>query len=347
MVDPRFSRPPQFNMNNANPGLIAGLIFGFLFITQCFVIIDPGKVGIVKTLGKLDDAVKTEGFNLKIPLIQQVIPVSIKQQTIEGKAPCFSSDLQTVDVSFKVLYRLPKEKVVELYRMYQGDPYYSLVEPRIQDSLKKVTAHYRAEDLVKNREKVRNQTLQLVRARLIDPESLTKQQIQKQQEFLEKFENTGSMEAIAPAEAPKVEKIAEAVTEGKDKGADKDSPAAKLPDVTTPEPVVPDPEYLVYIEDFPINNMDLSDELEQAIELKQIKEQEALAKSYELTKAKKDAEITVVAAKAEAEAVRIKGQALKSSPEVIELEISKKWDGKTPSTVVVGKGGGNVLLPLR
>jgi hypothetical protein len=91
----------------------------------------------------------------------------------------------------------------------------------------------------------------------------------------------------------------------------------------------------------------LTDELEQAIELKQIKEQEALAKEYELRKAKKDAEITVVNAEAEAKAVKIKGAALKTSPEVIELEIAKKWNGESPATVVVGKGGGNVLLPLR
>lgn len=106
-------------------------------------------------------------------------------------------------------------------------------------------------------------------------------------------------------------------------------------------------ENLISVDNVSITNIDLSDELEKAIEQKQIMEQQALAKRYELEKAKREAEITVVNANAEAQAVNIKGQALKASPAVIELEIAKKWDGKSPSTVVTGKGGANVLLPLR
>lgn len=72
----------------------------------------------------------------------------------------------------------------------------------------------------------------------------------------------------------------------------------------------------------------------------------SLAKVYELQKAQKEAEITVVNAKAEAEAVEIKGKAIEMSPEVIQLEIAKKWDGHTPQTVVTSGGGANILLPL-
>ena len=106
-------------------------------------------------------------------------------------------------------------------------------------------------------------------------------------------------------------------------------------------------EDILNIVDVPITNIDLTDELESAIELKTIREQEALAKQFELQKARKQAEITVVDAQAEAQAVRIKGQALRMSPNVIELEIAKKWDGKVPQSVVVNKGGANILLPLK
>lgn len=104
---------------------------------------------------------------------------------------------------------------------------------------------------------------------------------------------------------------------------------------------------LVFIVDVVINNVDLTNELEKAIEQKQVMEQQALAKVYELQKAQKEAEITIVQAKAEAESVRIKGEALKASPEVIQLEIAKKWDGKTPTYVSTTAGGANVLLPLK
>lgn len=104
---------------------------------------------------------------------------------------------------------------------------------------------------------------------------------------------------------------------------------------------------IVDIRDFNITNIDLSDDLEKAIERKQVEEQRAKQKEYELQSAKKQAEITITEAQAEAESVRIKGEALKNSPTVIDLEIVKKWDGKTPETVVTNGGGASMLLPLK
>lgn len=103
---------------------------------------------------------------------------------------------------------------------------------------------------------------------------------------------------------------------------------------------------LMEIIDIVVNNIDLTAELERAIEAKQVMEQAALMKVYELQKAQKEAEITVVNAKAEAEAVRVKGEALRASPEVISLEIAKKWNGIAPQFISTTAGGANVLLPL-
>lgn len=66
-----------------------------------------------------------------------------------------------------------------------------------------------------------------------------------------------------------------------------------------------------------------------------------------LQKAQRDAEITIVNAKAEAESVRIKGEALTDNPRVVDLEIAKRWNGQSPQSVVISEGGANVLLPLR
>ncbi len=281
-------------------GFVAvGVIF---LLSQTFQVIEPGFVGVSVTLGKVDPTFRTEGLTFKMPFIERIIPVSFRQQTVEGRADAFSSDLQTVKITFSTLYKLPPSKIVELYREYKGDPYQALLEPRIQDALKQTVAKYRAEDLVKNREAVKTQTLEIVRKTM-------------------RLKNPLAVEA---------------------------EDLVNLPDTNTEKAVsLYNKTQLVNIVDLPIKNIDLTDELEQAIELKQIKEQEALAKEYDLKKARKDAEITIVNAEAEAKAVKIKGVALKSSPEVIELEIAKRWDGKTPSTVVVGKGGSNVLLPLR
>lgn len=263
-------------MDSFNPAkwipvaVVVGL--GIMFVFGCFHVVPPGHRGVSVTFGKVDPRVRGEGITFKKPFIEHVIDVSVRQRTVEGQAAAYSSDLQTVMVSFKALYRIPEGKVVELFQKFQGDPYLSLVEPRVQEELKQTTSKYRAEELVKSREKIKVDLLGQVKTAM------------------------GGM---------------------------------------------------LILEDIPITNFDFTDELEKAIEQKTIREQEALAKNFELEKARKDAEITIVNAEAEAKSVKIKGEAIKFAPDVIELEIAKRWNGVTPQSVVVGKGGANVLLPLK
>ena len=251
---------------------VVAIVACLVVLLGSWTIVPPGHRGVSVTLGKVHPVVLGEGFSLKKPLIEQVIKIPIQQITVSGKTSCFSADLQTIDVSYSVLYRIPEGKVVELFQQYAGSPYHTLVEPRLQESVKQVTAKYRAEEMVKSREEIKTSVLQKLQQELAG---------------------------------------------------------------------------LLDVRDVPITNIDLSDELEKAIELKQVTEQQALAKEYELKKAQKEAEITIVNARAEAESVKIKGDALRSAPDVISLEIVKKWDGKSPQTVVLDKGGANVLLPLK
>ena len=75
-----------------------------------------------------------------------------------------------------------------------------------------------------------------------------------------------------------------------------------------------------------------------------------IAKQYELDKETKQAEITLVKAKAEAEAIQVTAAALAKSPSVIDLEVVKKWDGRSPTTLVVGGenvGGAKIVLPIQ
>lgn len=251
--------------------VLAAVMLLFVIAFGSWHIVPPGHRGVAVTLGSTAQQPRLEGITGKLPLFTKIYDIPIKQITREGMAPAFSSDLQQVNVLFNVLYRIPETQVVALFQKYSGDPYDSLVVPRVQEIIKQQTALHRAEEIVKLREKIKM--------------------------------------AVLP-------RIQEAISE-------------------------------VTIVDVVINNIDLTDELEKAIESKQVMEQQALQKVYELQKATKEAEITVVAAKAEAEAVRIKGEALKASPEVIQLEIAKKWDGHAPTYVSTTAGGANILLPVQ
>ncbi|MDQ3001915.1 MAG: prohibitin family protein [Fibrobacterota bacterium] len=262
-----------FNFNGAKwiPGVVAAVLI-IIFVTSCYHIVPPGHRGISVTLGKVNPQAKGEGLAFKLPFIQKIYDFPVRSKTVEGNAASYSSDLQTVQVTFKTLYRIPENQVITIFQQYSGDPYTTLVEPRIQEELKQTTSLYRAEELVKSREKIKIEVL---------------------------------------------EKVKKAVGD------------------------------LVLVTDMAITNFDFTEELERAIEQKTIREQEALAKSFELDKARKDAEITIVNAEAEARSVKIKGEALRNSPDVISLEIVKKWNGVSPTSVVTGRGGADILLPVK
>lgn len=97
---------------------------------------------------------------------------------------------------------------------------------------------------------------------------------------------------------------------------------------------------LVDIVDIPITHVGLPESLQQAIAQKQIMEQQALQKQYELDKAKKEAEITIAQAEAQAKSIQLQSIALQKSPALIEYERVKKWDGTLPTTMMVSGGGG-------
>jgi regulator of protease activity HflC (stomatin/prohibitin superfamily) len=105
----------------------------------------------------------------------------------------------------------------------------------------------------------------------------------------------------------------------------------------------------VDVQDFSIVNVTFSDDYEHAIEAKQVAQQRAEQAKYELQQAEVEAEKQVATAKGEAEAIQIRGDALAKNPQVIQLELINKWDGKSPETLVTGGANGGVpsiVLPI-
>jgi prohibitin 2 len=236
-------------------------------------VVQPGYRGIEVTLGKVSPVFKPEGFGMKSPFVTTIVPVLIRQQTREAQAPCYSSDLQQVNMELRVLYRIPEASVVKIYQGYAGDPFDSLIAPRVQEALKEVTAMQSAEQIVKNREEIKTKALASARQKVGD---------------------------------------------------------------------------ILMIEDLVIQNIDLTKELEIAIEAKMVQEQEAAKAKFTQQKAQIEADTVVIKAKGDAESIRIRGEALKQTPAFIDLQIVEKWDGKAPLVINNGGGGGsaNILLPL-
>jgi len=96
------------------------------------------------------------------------------------------------------------------------------------------------------------------------------------------------------------------------------------------------------IVDLVLYDIKLSPELELAIELKMVQEQEASKARFTQLKAEIEAETAIIRAKGEAEAIQVRGLALRNNPDFIKLEVIQTWNGKSP--LVVGADGGASLL---
>ena len=106
--------------------------------------------------------------------------------------------------------------------------------------------------------------------------------------------------------------------------------------------------YGVEMKEAALANIRFDPAYEKAIEAKQIEEQKAEQKRYELIQAQRQAEIVAAAAKGVADALRIKGEAeatynarVSSSltPVLIQQQYLARWDGRLPQYTL----GGNVV----
>lgn len=173
---PNSSRSPNWSGPSDNvqippllPKLIAIAIVIFLIVllgNASSYIIDPGMRGVKITLGKAQAQFLPEGFGFRTPFITRIESVVIQQRTVPLRADCFSSDLQQVSVDVRVLYRVPEASVVQIYREFAGDPFDSLIAPRVQEAMKEVTAVLTAEQIVKRRAEVKEKSIVAARLKI-------------------------------------------------------------------------------------------------------------------------------------------------------------------------------------
>ncbi len=242
---------------------------------QSTYVVQPGFRGVEVTLGKVSERFKPEGFGTKSPFVTHIVNIPVRQLARQLPAECYSSDLQQVNMSLRVLYRIPEASVVRIYKEYAGDPFETLIAPRVQEAVKEVTALQSAEQIVKRREDIKAKSLVAAR------------------------DKVGG---------------------------------------------------ILDIEDIVLENITLSKELEAAIESKMVQEQEAAKARFTQQKAQIEADTAIIRAKGEAEAIRVRAEAIRDNPGLIQLQIVEKWDGKAPLVIggSTGEGGNsaNILLPL-
>ena len=116
----------------------------------CFQTVPTGHTGVITTFGKVENTTLDSGVHFVLPW-QQVVKMDnrVQKQTVE--LPCFSSDIQEVNLPYTINFQIKKSDAQNIYRTIGVDYYNTVIQPCITESVKVVTARYTAEQLVGKR----------------------------------------------------------------------------------------------------------------------------------------------------------------------------------------------------
>ena len=280
--------------------------FSLLGLLICFLgfikTVPTGSTGIVTTFGRIENITLDAGIHFMAPW-KKVVNMDNRTQKQSIEMPCFSSDIQEVNVIYTVNYQINKANAQEIYRTIGKEYFDKIVMPKVLEAVKSVFAKYTAEALVESRANLSKE----IEAILVD--DLSKQNIQ----------------------------------------------------ITATS----------------IENIDFTDAFTNAVEAKQVAEQNKLKAQTEqaqatleaqaqaerqVIKAQADADASILAAKADAEVAKISsdsalyqgekeasilqrvGEQLAKYPDLVKYKYIEGWDGKMPQTIL---GNSDVIMDMR
>jgi regulator of protease activity HflC (stomatin/prohibitin superfamily) len=203
-----------------NTTKLVSLIVGAVVLIVCaiafwpFVQIEPGEVGIVTRLGKIEKTLPN-GFHPINPFLNDVTRVNIQDQKETVSAAAASKDMQMVSTTIALNYVVDPNAVAMLFAetgLGDKDGYkVKIIDPAIQEAVKASTAKYNAEELITKREIVKEDIKLLLVDRLTPYHVVTKEVSIVDFDFSDSFnisvENKVKAEQDALTQKNKLEEI--------------------------------------------------------------------------------------------------------------------------------------------
>lgn len=145
-----------------------GVIFMIIIIfgLSCFTIVPTGYTGVPVTFGKVEGYTVDSGPRFKSPFTD-IIKLDHRVQKYTMTLSAFSKDIQETTVVFTLNYQINKENAMTIYSTIGKDYFETVVAPNIKDAVKTATAHYTAETLVSNRDRLAKEIEEILTELLI------------------------------------------------------------------------------------------------------------------------------------------------------------------------------------
>jgi len=269
-------------------GLLLILGIAVAFLANAFVVIPPGRTGVVfNVFGGVQDQELSEGFHIVLPFLQQVTIMDVRKQTVDfvgaDDISALSEEGLQIVTDATVIYSIKASEAATLYKTVGTNYQNSIIRPTVRSKLRDVIAEFNAAELIST----------------------------KRQEMQIRLDK-----ALGDALA-------------------KDN---------------------IILQELLVRDIRIPDRISQAIEEKQAAEQEVQVEINRREQAKIAAErakitaegerdAAIARAQGEAQALSLKGKAIRENPEIIQLEVAQRL---APSIqTIMLPADGNFLLDMK
>ncbi len=130
-------------------------IVALTLIFSSFYTIDAGERGVILRFGKIT-AIANEGLNVKIPFIDKVNVMSIRDRNLTLSTEASSSDIQSIAVDVALVYALNESEVGYIYQTYRNDIERILITPTLSEKINAIIAEYPIESFIEKRAEISN-----------------------------------------------------------------------------------------------------------------------------------------------------------------------------------------------
>lgn len=165
------------NANGIINGIHAGRTIGAIALTVVLLIVafgswfitPPGYVTILTRAGAITDTVYEEGLHLKLPVIDTPFTVNVQSVTWNhNKLDAGTSDLQRLTASVATNTTVDKVFAKEVFRNFRDADTLakSVLGPAVEESLKAITSKYRSEQILAQRQRINEEFVATLRARV-------------------------------------------------------------------------------------------------------------------------------------------------------------------------------------
>ncbi len=162
-------------VKQSGPSTPKGKVIGGIILASLLLIlalssirfVDTGEIGVVTRLGKVTGRELPEGAHLVWPFgVEQVAIYDIKIQKETEEARSSSRDLQDVNSTLTLNYRLEAGRIKDIHQTIGQDYQIKLITPAVQEVFKASSAKFSASELITQRAEVKEDAQSLLAERL-------------------------------------------------------------------------------------------------------------------------------------------------------------------------------------